>query len=222
MSISRQNEKKQINEVSGNVHLRASRGLKVAQLVTLVCASLMLLTAPVASAQEKSKSKAKSSLSAEDVKPTDKKAAERAHAEALQAARGGDYVKAVELLAPYAKQPLANVPMTGDYLVFLIWSGNNLQATKEFESLPPNFPKSSYLLRNMAKAYYDQNNFAPAATLYSDALKVVPGDEEAQKGYVLSLYHGGKKEDAAARLNEYLKSNPDSTTLQYLKPQILQ
>lgn len=227
MSISHQSENKQIRAVNGDGHPLRARSMKTAQLATLVCASLMLFNSPLAAAQEKVKAKAQAQTQTQtqtqaSQSVADKKAAVQAHAEALQLVRGGENAKAAELLAPYAKQPLANVPLTGDYLVFLIWSGNNLQATKEFENLPASFPKSSYLLRNVAKAYYDQNNFAPAAALYADALKVTSGDEEAQKGHVLSLFHAGKKEDAAARLNEYLKSNPDSTTLQYLKPQILQ
>ncbi|MDQ6997799.1 MAG: hypothetical protein Q9M17_03710 [Mariprofundus sp.] len=147
--------------------------------------------------------------------------AQQDHAHALKLARSGELSKAADILSPYAKKPMANVLMTGDYLVFLSWAGKNQLATRSFEALPAAFPKNAYLLRNMASAYYGQRSYAQAASLYASTLQQNPTDKEAQIGHVRSLYYAGKVKESDNRLNAYLKTSPDSLPLLSIRPQVL-
>lgn len=189
--------------------LSGAKGMKTALFATIACASLLPIYSPNVVAQQVAGPQSKSIGSAE-----------QAHKEALKLYRSGEIVKAAQVLAPYAKQP-ENVLIIGDYLAFLIWSGDSLKAISAYEKLPADFPKSPYLLRNMAKAYYDQGSYAQATSLYADTLKQTPLDEEAQKGHVLSLHQDGKTKEANAKLDDYLKASPSSIRLQSIRPQIL-
>jgi len=183
-----------------------------AGIIAITCSALLFMYAPTALAQAETGSP--------DHQAQVASAAKQDHAQALKLARSGDFTKAADILAPYAKQPMAQVLMTGDYLVFLSWAGKNNQATAAFERLPATFPKSAYLLRNIAKSYYDQRNYTAAAAQYAETLKQTPTDEEAQKGHVLSLHHAGKVKESDARLHEYLSASPDSLALQSISPQV--
>ena len=197
-----------------------TRGIGIAPVAVMICSSLLLLNAPAALAQEKNIYQDTTGKAAH-LSTTPAITAKQDHAHALKLARSGELVRAAAILAPYAKQPMAQVLMTGDYLVFLSWAGKQQQAISNFEKLPATFPKNAYLLRNMAKAYYDQKKFTSAASLYANTLRQTPADEEAKKGHVLSLYHAGKLKESDARLNEYLKANPNNLALQSLRPQVL-
>ena len=57
-------------------------------------------------------------------------------------------------------------------------------------------PQRAYLLRNMAKAYYDEQDFREAEALYNRALSMTPDDETALNGLVAALSAQGRTEDA--------------------------
>ena len=206
--------------VSNEQPLKHSCRVPIAAMAA--CAVLLSLHAPSALAQDKNiyqDTSSTSLLSNSQLRVAS--SAKQDHSRALNLARNGQISQAADILAPYARQPMAHVLITGDYLVFLSWTGKNSQATRGFEKLPASFPKSVYLQRNIAKAYYDQQKYTQAASLYGTVLQQTANDEEAQKGHVLSLHHAGKTVESDARLNDYLKANPDSIALQSIKPQVL-
>jgi biofilm PGA synthesis protein PgaA len=115
----------------------------------------------------------------------------------------GNYNKALVLLSPYISEPLRYPRATSDYIVILVWAGRGDEAIRMFESLPPSFPRRAYLLRNVAKAYFDRREFTKAFLLYQSVIEKTPSDIEAQKGLVMSLIEAGELEDALEYLNRF-------------------
>lgn len=145
----------------------------------------------------------------------------KSHASALKAAQKGDFTQAVSLLSPFAAKPLKYPEIYADYLVFLAWDGKPRDAVELYEKLPDKFPRRPYLLRNMAKAYYDTQVPSMAALLYLEVLDKMPADEEAQKGLVQSLIESGEYARASEHVDAFLKNAPDSISLIEAKARLL-
>jgi len=117
----------------------------------------------------------------------------------------GDFEQALALLAPYQERPGIYPTLTSDYLVIMAWSGRPAEAVRQFESLPDSFPRRSYLLRNMAKAYFDLARYARAASLYAEVVAADPQDHTATEGLVEALVARGDlnaARQALARLKD--------------------
>ena len=108
----------------------------------------------------------------------------------------GKYKEALSLLSPFISEPMKHPIIVSDYLAIMVWDGRYDDAIRMYENLPYSFPRRAYLMRNIAKAYYEKKEFIKAFSLYQATLKETPLDEEAQKGLVLSLIS----------LNEYAKA----------------
>lgn len=140
---------------------------------------------------------------------------------ARQKINEGKYGDALALLSHYAANPLKNQEAVSDYIAVLIWSGKIDEALNMFEALPSSFPRRVYLLSNVAKAYYDKSEFRMARSLYEDALRLSPSDEELIKGVVLSLMKNGKHEQALEYIDKYLVLNPGLFFLYIKKAEVL-
>jgi biofilm PGA synthesis protein PgaA len=143
----------------------------------------------------------------------------------LERARGlvktGNYREALAVLAPFVSKPMEHPAIFSDYLVILFWDGQLDKAIRMYETLRLSFPRRAYLLRNMAKAYYDKGRFLKAVSLYQAAVKQAPADEEAQRGLVLSLIQIGDLDKAYDYLERFLKRAPDSSSLALLRARVL-
>ena len=131
-----------------------------------------------------------------------------------------DLASAIDLLRPYSQSPLTHPTLFSDFLVILTWSGQRSEAIERFESLPDTFPERAYLLRNMAKAYYDERAFAKAETLYHRALAMAPDDDAAFNGLVAALMGQGRT-DEALRTLENGGDGKDSLSRGLLKARLL-
>jgi biofilm PGA synthesis protein PgaA len=145
--------------------------------------------------------------------------------DALNQSRGmidqGKYGEALSVLSPYISEPGKYPHAVSDYISILVWDGRPDEAINKYENLPPAFPAPGYMLRNVAKAYYDKKEYSKAYSLYYSALEQAPSDEEAQKGIVLSLIQSGELEKASGHLGNFLSKNPDSLSLSGLKADLL-
>jgi len=133
----------------------------------------------------------------------------------------GRHEKALRILSPFIDDPLKYSDAVADYIAVLVWTGNYQKAVYLYEKLPPSFPVYSYLFRNMAKAYYELNDFDRAFELYQTALDKNPDDMEASKGVVLSLMQTGNYETALGYLNHNQSQKPQSFTLLLMKIDLL-
>jgi len=196
--------------------------MKALSIASIASASLLLLYAFNATAQKITVfDMALEAESAKKIVSSTASSPKQDHEEALRLARNKEFSRAADLLAPYAKQAMKYVLITGDHLVFLSWSDEKKLATDGYERLPSTFPKSIYLLRNIAKAYYDQHRYTPAASLYAKVLELDPTDKQAQKGLSLSLHHAGKTEGDGTRLNDHLKNGPNALEQHPIKSPML-
>jgi len=100
---------------------------------------------------------------------------------------GGDCAQALSLLAPYAARPEEFPTLFSDHLVILVWAGRADEALPRFEAMPPSIPRRPYLLRNMAKAYFDRGDYERAASLYSEVVALDPEDQPALAGWMQAL-----------------------------------
>lgn len=125
----------------------------------------------------------------------------------------GKYDEALSLLSPYTADPLKYPDAVSDYLVILVWIGRHDEAINLYEELPPSFPSRSYLLRNIAKAFYEKAEFQKAFRLYSASLLKTPEDEETRKGVVFSLIKAGDTDRAMGYLKRFLLKTPGSIDL---------
>ena len=135
--------------------------------------------------------------------------------------KDGNYKKALSILSPFTSELMKYPAIYSDYIVILFWDGNADKALSLFENLPASFPSQAYLLRNMAKAYYDKKAFLKAASLYKKVIRQTPLDQEAQKGLILSLMRVGDLERAFDSIDRFLKQAPDSLSLLLTKAEIL-
>lgn len=130
------------------------------------------------------------------------------------------YNDALQLLTPDLLDPSKYPKIYSDYLAILIWAGRKHEAIRLFEALPESFLRRPYLLLNMAKAYYDDNQYLTAASLYGAVLNSAPSDEEAQKGLIKSQLMAGRFENALDNVNRLLNTSPMSLPLIRLKSDI--
>jgi biofilm PGA synthesis protein PgaA len=155
-------------------------------------------------------------------KPITQKQQPKAAAKRIRSlVQAGNYKEALSILLPFTSEPMKYSNLFSDYLVILFWIGKNDEAVKRFEALPPSFPKRPYLLRNMAKIYYDKKVFSKAASLYTNALKQTPSDQEAQKGLVLSIMNAGDFGKAYELVNKFLAQSHRSLPLALTKAELL-
>lgn len=133
----------------------------------------------------------------------------------------GKYKEALSLLFPFTSEPMEYPSIFSDYLVILVWDGRYDDAIGMYENLPPSFPRRAYLMRNIAKAYYEKKGFLKALSLYRAVLEETPLDEEAQKGLVLSLIQLGDYLKALDYLESFLEKSPDSVFLTLTKANLL-
>lgn len=155
-------------------------------------------------------------------KPITQKQQPKTAAEKIRSlVQAGNYKEALSILLPFTSEPMKYSNLFSDYLVILFWIGRNDEAVRRFEALPPSFPKRAYLLRNMAKIYYDKKAFSKAASLYADVLKQTPSDQEAQKGLVLSRMNAGDLEKAFELVNKFLAQSHHSLPLALTKAELL-
>jgi biofilm PGA synthesis protein PgaA len=140
---------------------------------------------------------------------------------AREMVKDGNYKKALSILSPFTSEPMKYPAIYSDYIVILFWEGNADKALILFENLPTTFPSQAYLLRNMAKAYYDKKAFLKATSLYKKVVMQAPLDQEAQRGLVLSLIRLGDLERAFDSINRFLKQTPDSLSLMLTKAEVL-
>lgn len=117
--------------------------------------------------------------------------------------RRGDLDSALNTLQPFIQFPEQFPTLYSDYLVILVWAGRQAEATARFESLPAAVPRRAYLLRNMAKAYFDLGAYEKADQLYLRTLELTPSDETAAQGLVDTLAVGGRVDHARAALERY-------------------
>ncbi len=142
---------------------------------------------------------------------------DRDYSHAVREAKGmvekGNNKEALAVLSPYTADPLKYPVALSDYIVILVWEGRQGEAIEMYESLPESFPKRNYLLKNIAKAYYDTGNFPKATTHYEKVLKETPQDGEAQKGFVLSLMGSGEFSRAFEHVQKIPSDAPVSDSL---------
>ena len=120
-----------------------------------------------------------------------------------------EYGKALNLLSPFAADPLRYPEIASDYIVLLIWEGREKEAIRLYESLPPPFPRRLYLLENMGRAYYDEGAFKDSSRLYRAALAKEPSSLEAKKGVIYSSIMEGDWPSAYKQLEELLTTLPN-------------
>lgn len=142
------------------------------------------------------------------------------HRKILELVQDKKYQDALQLFTPEILDPILFPKIYSDYLVILIWSGNESKAISLYEALPESFAKRTYLFRNIAQAYYNSKTFLTAATLYQTVLDSTPFDEEAQKGLAKSLFMAGYIEKALENLDRFLLMSPNSFALLQLKADI--
>lgn len=147
--------------------------------------------------------------------------ARQEHDRAVKSGEAGNFKEALSLLAPYAVEPLKYPDIYADYLAFLVWDGRSMEAIELYEKLPGQIPKKPYLLRNMAKAYFDTGRFARAAQFYKDVLEQAPADGEARKGLVMSLIEINEINQAGDYLDIFLKDTAESSFFRLGKARIL-
>jgi len=142
-------------------------------------------------------------------------------ARARELIKEGKYKEAISLLSPFISEPMKYPTIYSDYLAILVWDGRYDEAIVMYENLPPSFPRRPYLLRNMAKAYYEKRQFLNALSLYQSALENIPLDEEVQKGVVLTLIQTGDYAGASGYLKRFLERSPDSVSLAFTEAYLL-
>ncbi len=142
-------------------------------------------------------------------------------AKAKELINEGRHEEALLLIAPFTSKPMEYPSIFSDYLSILVWEERYEEAIGMYEKLPSSFPKRAYLMRNIAKAYYEKRNFSESFSLYETVLKETPSDNEAQKGIVLSLIQMGDFTKAMDHLEKYLEQSPDSVFFILTKAEIL-
>jgi len=132
----------------------------------------------------------------------------------------GELEQALAVLAPYRDQPTVYPTLTSDFLVITIWSGRPADAVGQFEALPDSFPRRPYLLRNMAKAYFDLERFDAAASLYAEVVAADPSDEIAIEGWVQASAAQGDLSAARQALGKLKRSGGDPLRVDLLEARL--
>ena len=151
-----------------------------------------------------------------DVGPSASFALEKAQ----QLARKGDYAGAISLLEPFAESSRENTALYSDYIVFRFWAGNVRSAIALFESMPDTIPQRPYLIRNIAKAYYDIEEYEKSARQYARAVEKDPADMIAKTGWIRCLLKLKRYDEAEQQLRKWLELSPNETTLALLHAEV--
>ncbi len=132
----------------------------------------------------------------------------------------GEFEQALALLSPYRDQPAVYPTLASDFLVITIWSGRPADAVRQFEALPDSFPMRPYLLRNMAKAYFDLGRYGPAASLYAQVVALDPTDEIAIEGWGQALAAQGDPSAARQALVKLKRRGGDPLRVDLLEARL--
>lgn len=151
----------------------------------------------------------------------DKNLAETSLERTKELIKESKYKEALSLLSPFISKPMEYPIIVSDYLAILVWYGRYDDAISLYENLPSSFPRRAYLMRNIAKAYYEKKEFVKAFSLYQAALEETPLDEEAQKGLVLSLISLKEYGKALESLEKFLEKSSGSVFLALTKADLL-
>jgi biofilm PGA synthesis protein PgaA len=133
----------------------------------------------------------------------------------------GDNSEAMRMLTPFISDPEKYPAAVSDYIAILVWEGRGDEAIRMYKGLPSSFPRRAYLLRNIAKAYYEKKNFLSAFSLYKKSLEQMPQDGEVRKGVVYALMQMGAYKNADDYLERFLTEAPGSVQLLLVKAQLL-
>ncbi|MBN2653861.1 MAG: tetratricopeptide repeat protein [Nitrospirae bacterium] len=128
----------------------------------------------------------------------------------------GDYQGAITKLKQFITDPAKYPKPVSDYIVLLLWTGSTDDAIKTYENLPDGFPKTAFLLRNVAKGYYDKRRPQNAVSLYKAALADTPNDTEALKGLALSHIELGDYESGSEQLKNLITKLQNDSDIRIL------
>ncbi|MCP4748068.1 MAG: tetratricopeptide repeat protein [Desulfobacteraceae bacterium] len=131
--------------------------------------------------------------------------------------KNGEFAQALELMKPYIDYPEIFPSLYSDYLAVLVWSGNYTEAVRRFESLPAKIPRRSYLLRNMAKAYFDLESYEKATDLYQKTISIDPADHIALTGLTNCFIHLDAFDKAQTALQQFQAQHRLPLELKLLK-----
>ena len=133
--------------------------------------------------------------------------AEIQHALGIRLARMGRHVEALKWLDKAIMLAPDNARFKMDRIVVLSWMGKNHEAIEGFKNLPPTVKRPVYVLRNVARAAYNINDFNLSEKMYQEVLKINPRDGEALKGAVFSLARAKQFEKAEILIREAAKKD---------------
>jgi biofilm PGA synthesis protein PgaA len=129
--------------------------------------------------------------------------------------------EALALLEPFISDPSKYPIAVSDYIVILVWEERYREAIQIYESLSESFLKRDYLLKNIAKAYYEEISYPKAASIYERVLKKTPSDKEVQKGVVYSLMSMYEYDRALDKVSVFLAQSPDLRELAFARAELL-
>jgi Flp pilus assembly protein TadD len=124
--------------------------------------------------------------------------------------KAGKSREAVPLLHQATLLFPGNRRVMADYVLALVWAGDYPQAVAYYRSRTHDLGDIGYLHKNLAKAFYEVQDFTRARELYARAWQADPRDEEAFKGLIFSLSRLEKFTEAVrvweqARLERLIK-----------------
>jgi predicted Zn-dependent protease len=128
----------------------------------------------------------------------------------LNLLKAGKSREAIPLLQRAATLMPENRQVSADYLLALVWAGEYQRAVAYYRLQEPKLREIGYVHKNIAKAFYEERDFARARNLYAKAWQVDPRDEEAFKGLIFSCCRLEKYAEAVetweqARLEKLIK-----------------
>ena len=139
--------------------------------------------------------------------------------EALKLIQAGRNDEALPLLERALKALPDDRHLQADYILCLIWTGQQQKAVDLFKRHETELRAIPYVPRHVARAYYDLWEYPQALDLYRLGWSYDPKDEEAFKGVVFSYLRLGDTDGAhrAIEKAEQEKVLPDATILSMRK-----
>lgn len=136
--------------------------------------------------------------------------AQQVYDQGLGLLKAGKNREAIPLLYQATLLFPGNRHVMADYVTALVWVGDYRQAVAYYRSRAQELGEIGYLHKNIAKAFYEVQDFPRARQLYARAWQVDPRDEEAFKGLIFSLSRLEKYTEAVraweqARLERLIK-----------------
>ena len=159
---------------------------------------------------------ARSEIASEDI-------GEEGYRRAVDLIKQGKNSEALPLLETAWRDNPNNPRMLADYLATLVWLRQYDKAIKIYAAQKNKVKGAKYLYRNMAKAFYETENYRQAQPLYVQAFSFDNSDAEALKGVIFSSwklrrYLTGFK----AWLTAYQKQTVAPQTLEAMKIYMMQ